>query len=834
MTSDCAAKLSSERASTGLVVAALRTCVRHLLDKMAAGLWGVISLVYENVKATRRFLPVRNSGYMYARLAPGDNMANRWSKFRLLMWKNWVLAKRHRKQTLMEILAPVMFSILLVIIRGLVQPVDYKDPTLFTPFSPADIKKTLIPYIINATDFGGFVVYSPRSPVLEKIMNNTATKLGLQGTVLGYSTGHDDPYRWAHSIPMPSERFFLSLLKTNYVFMKLNLAAVFFDESLEGAKKLSKNITVRIRFPGESRVPMSSSTISGVLNWKTNIIFPLFQEPGPRFRDNNEGGDVPGYFPEGFLALQHAVSSSLTEYFNRGKKVIPTVQMQRFPYPAYYDDPLLPALVLFVAIVIMLSFSYTSIYVVKSITLEKEHQLKEAMKIMGLPNWLHWVAWFLQNFILLLFSITLMVILMKVRWFHGSNLAVLTLTDSSVLFVFLILYMTVSICFCFMVSVFFTRANIAATVAGLGWFMLYAPYLFMQFNYSGITTTSKMIACLFSNTAMSYGFQLLLMHEGTDRGLQCLFLHLAQGLQCLFLHLARGLQCLFLHLGQGLKWSTVWQPALPGDDFLFGHILVMMAIDSLIYFLIAIYVEAIFPGSYGVPKPWYFPLQLSFWCGDDRKRKKIEEDPVKDWKGGSMDMNEREPKYLHPGIQIKRMRKVYGNKVAVNNLTLNLYEGQITVLLGHNGAGKTTTMSMLTGMITPTSGTALVGGYDVRTDIEGVRASLGLCPQHNVLFGELTVREHLYFFSKELTIREHFYFFFKEFDCQRAPLLLLQGELSVVMSSFRSRPSESTSTSSPRSMINNISRTLTRIPVASKNSIQTLDTSVLEIALKGL
>ncbi|CAG2064906.1 unnamed protein product [Timema podura] len=91
------------------------------------------------------------------------------------------------------------------------------------------------------------VVYSPRSPVLEKIMNNTATKLGLQGTVLGYSTDHDDPYQWAHchrSIPMPSERFFLSLLKTNYVFMKLNLAAVFFDESLEGAKKLSKNITV--------------------------------------------------------------------------------------------------------------------------------------------------------------------------------------------------------------------------------------------------------------------------------------------------------------------------------------------------------------------------------------------------------------------------------------------------------------------------------------------------------------------------------------------------------------------------------------------------------------
>ncbi|KAJ4444283.1 hypothetical protein ANN_06075, partial [Periplaneta americana] len=90
----------------------------------------------------------------------------------------------------------------------------------------------------------------------------------------------------------------------------------------------------------------------------------------------------------------------------------------------------------------------------------------------------------------------------------------------------------------------------------------------------------------------------------------------------------------------------------------------------------------------------------------------------------------------------------FKKKIAVKDLTLNMYEGHITVLLGHNGAGKTTTMSMLTGMITPTSGTALIGGYDVRTDIHMVRESLGLCPQHNVLFEDLTVREHLYFFGK--------------------------------------------------------------------------------------
>lgn len=104
---------------------------------------------------------------------------------------------------------------------------------------------------------------------------------------------------------------------------------------------------------------------------------------------------------------------------------------------------------------------------------------------------------------------------------------------------------------------------------------------------------------------------------------------------------------------------------------------------------------------------------------------------------------------MDAGIKIQHLRKEFSNKkVAVRDLTLNMYKDQITVLLGHNGAGKTTTMSMLTGMFPPTTGTAIVGGSDIRTNIQGVRQSLGLCPQHNILFDELTVKEHLYFYSR--------------------------------------------------------------------------------------
>ena len=81
-------------------------------------------------------------------------------------------------------------------------------------------------------------------------------------------------------------------------------------------------------------------------------------------------------------------------------------------------------------------------------------------------------------------------------------------------------------------------------------------------------------------------------------------------------------------------------------------------------------------------------------------------------------------------------RRQRGRVVAVNNLSLKMYEGQITAFLGHNGAGKTTTMSLLTGLFEPTSGTAYINGYNIQKDQDEIRKSLGFCPQHNVLFDE--------------------------------------------------------------------------------------------------
>ena len=103
-------------------------------------------------------------------------------------------------------------------------------------------------------------------------------------------------------------------------------------------------------------------------------------------------------------------------------------------------------------------------------------------------------------------------------------------------------------------------------------------------------------------------------------------------------------------------------------------------------------------------------------------------------------------------VDIRDLRKGFmtptGVKMAVDGLNLTMYSGQITALLGHNGAGKSTAISMLTGLIAPDAGTAIIEGLDISQDMDLVRTSLGVCPQHDVLFPMLTVEEHLIMYAR--------------------------------------------------------------------------------------
>jgi ABC-2 type transport system ATP-binding protein len=99
-------------------------------------------------------------------------------------------------------------------------------------------------------------------------------------------------------------------------------------------------------------------------------------------------------------------------------------------------------------------------------------------------------------------------------------------------------------------------------------------------------------------------------------------------------------------------------------------------------------------------------------------------------------------------IEVNHLRKVYGDTVAVDDVSFEVPEGEILGFLGPNGAGKTTTMRILTGFTPASGGRAVIGGFDVSTQSRQVRSILGYLPESAPVYGEMTVRGYVDFFAE--------------------------------------------------------------------------------------
>ncbi|XP_023584173.1 phospholipid-transporting ATPase ABCA3 [Trichechus manatus latirostris] len=624
----------------------------------------------------------------------------------LLLWKNYTLQKRKVIVTVLEIFLPLLFSGILIWLRLKIQSENVPNATIYPGQSIREL-----PLFFNfppPRDTWELAYIPSRSDAARTVTETVKKALVINMRVRGF----------------PSEKDFEDYIRYDNRSSNV-LAAVVFEHTFNHSKDpLPLAVKYHLRFSHTRRNYMWTKTGSFFLKetdgWHTTSLFPLFPNPGPREPSSPDGGE-PGYIREGFLAVQHAVDKAIMQYHANTsahqlfEKV--TVIAKRFPYPPFISDPFLLAIQYQLPLLLMLSFTYTSLTIIRAVVREKEKKLKEYMRVMGLSSWLHWSAWFLLFFLSLLIAVSCMTLLFCIK--VKKNVAVLSNSDPSLVLVFLLCFSTSSISFSFMVSTFFSRANMAAAIGGFLYFFTYIPYFFVAPRYNWMTLSQKLFSCLLSNVAMAMGAQLIGKFEAK---------------------------------GTGLQWRDLLCPVNVDDDFAFGQVLGMLLLDAVLYGLVAWYVEAVCPGQFGVPQPWYFFLTPSYWCGSWRSvlgEEDGDDDPEKAFR---TEFFEAEPKGLVAGIKIKHLSKVFrvGNKgkAAVRDLNLNLYEGQITVLLGHNGAGKTTTLSMLTGLFPPTSGRAYISGYEISQDMAQIRKSLGLCPQHDVLFDDLTVAEHLYFYAQ--------------------------------------------------------------------------------------
>ena len=99
-------------------------------------------------------------------------------------------------------------------------------------------------------------------------------------------------------------------------------------------------------------------------------------------------------------------------------------------------------------------------------------------------------------------------------------------------------------------------------------------------------------------------------------------------------------------------------------------------------------------------------------------------------------------------IEVSHLKKVYGDLIAVNDISFNVKKGEVFAFLGPNGAGKTTTVEMIESIRQPTAGTIKILGQDIKTQFNNIKNNIGILPQEFHSFDLLTVRETLEYFAK--------------------------------------------------------------------------------------
>ncbi|KAJ3078617.1 hypothetical protein HK102_004366, partial [Quaeritorhiza haematococci] len=378
------------------------------------------------------------------------------------------------------------------------------------------------------------------------------------------------------------------------------------------------------------------------------------------------------------------------------------------------------------------------------LVVEKEKKIKEGLLMQGLSPIAFWAAWGITYALYALIASIVYAIVFRISIFPKS--------DFILTFLLVVFFDISNILFGFMTSIFFSKSKTATqTVPSIS--------LILSILYIPLVALNSSVWIRFALSLIFYpvGFTLALESiftlETTQNGLQ--------------------FDNLFM-VDNGPSGTTIGV----------GFYLIALVFSNVLYAVMAVYLDQVVPTEYGTRRPWYYPVEFLFRSSSKGARGSIVGGGAGEKEGQGFDDDDAEPSTatnpediepdptsLHRAASIRRLTKIYSSsfsfpnffnpknrnasqqsssqerKAAVDSLSFNLYEGEIFGLLGHNGSGKTSTCYMLTGLYPPTSGGGTIFGYDLRTEMRYIRQLLGVCPQHDILYDQLTVAEHIRLFA---------------------------------------------------------------------------------------
>jgi len=370
-------------------------------------------------------------------------------------------------------------------------------------------------------------------------------------------------------------------------------------------------------------------------------------------------------------------------------------------------------------LVFIVAFLYTQKKVLNELISEKETKVRESLRMLGVRSFAIISSWFVTYGVIFAALCAIFAILASFYVFPGSSL--------TLIFIFFWLWCMSFLAFAWFIHCFFNQSRTGGIV---GMIIMFAQWIvYSSQNRQGPPSeTVTVLLMLMPNAAFCTGLQTLAKFEAARVGVQ---------------------------------WDNVFMEVRNSS---FISVLGMMCLDIVLFTALGWYFDRVLPKEYGVRLSPTFLFRRSFWQSIwspavNADAAAAAEEAALEGPSAKCAAAEEIPQALRrksaaSGCVVRTIglgrefQTPAGKKVAVESLDMAMFEGQILALLGHNGAGKSTTINMLTGMVEPSFGDAIVAGHRLSNGIQAIRQVIGVCPQHDVLWLELTVWEHLTIYAQ--------------------------------------------------------------------------------------
>ncbi|KAK5983194.1 hypothetical protein GCK32_002794, partial [Trichostrongylus colubriformis] len=411
---------------------------------------------------------------------------------------------------------------------------------------------------------------------------------------------------------------------------------------------------------------------------------------GPNL-DYNSIPKEPPYWSSAFLSLQYAIDSLFIEKSSSNVTLLPELRLRRIPEPKQTINTVADFLKYSSYLWGLCAFVLV-IHTAREITSERS-TVKDFLSVMGLSAPIFYLSHVLYGSLKILLVLLICAIPLCAK---------IGPVSVSLFVIALILYGVSAVVFAALISSLFKKPNNVLKVVIVLWVILVAA------QFKAPRMEQILFCTLFSlNPNAAFSYALRTMSDYMNRG--------------------------NYDLGRELSFRNIFEDG--SFHFTAGAALLMLLVDIMWMSVATLIFDYIFSDSDFT----FFKLPFGGLKYVSSSAARLEQDDGN---------NETDEGLLRTraGISVQRLIKVWSStgERAVDNMSLEAYVGQVTVLLGQNGAGKSTTFSVICGITAPTAGRVSIYDLDIQKQRSACRKRIGLCPQGNALFDRLTVDEHLW------------------------------------------------------------------------------------------